>query len=210
MAGRLTRFLNLEAPHRPGDAPPHEVATKARFTGDPSGIALAHDVGEQPFLRCPRCEADNSRFADRCFNCQEILTGEDVRAWNEQLWERRRAESAREQVQAQESRSQGEILRQNRMLGEALAREVGQRERARLSWSSGGHDFTPVGVRLLWLLPTARARVWAGAAAAAAFFAAGGVALMARGHPMAQAGGAVVALLLLVLFAPNARYRRWW
>jgi len=211
MAGRLTRFLNLEAPRRPGEAPPHGVATKARFTGEPSGIALAHDVGEQPFLRCPRCEADNSRYAERCFNCQAGLTGEDVRAWNEQLWERRRAESAREQqVQAQESRSEGELLRQNRMLGEALAREVGQRERARLSWWSGGHDFTPVGVRLLSLLPTTRARVWAGAAAVAAFFAAGAVALMARGHPLLQGGGAVVALLLVVFFTPNARYRRWW
>jgi hypothetical protein len=211
MAGRLTRFLNLEQPRRPGDAPPHEVATKERFTGvgEPSGIALSHDVGEQPFLRCPRCEADNTRYAERCFNCQADLRGEEVRAWNEQLWARRQEEVAREVVTARESEE--ELRRQNRMLGEALAREVGQRERARLSWTTGaGGDFTPVGIRLLWLLPTTRARVWAGAAAVAAFFASGTVAVTARGHPLAQVAGAAVALLLLVLFTPNARYRRWW
>jgi len=61
MAGRLTRFLNLERPHRPGEAPKHEVATKARFTGEPSGMVLEPDLGERPFLRCPRCEADSAR-----------------------------------------------------------------------------------------------------------------------------------------------------
>jgi hypothetical protein len=215
MAGRLTRFLNLERPHRPGDAPPHEVATKARFTGEPSGLALEPDAGEQPFLRCPRCEADNSRYAERCFNCQESLTGEDVRAWNEQLWAQREQELARQQqAQVQQRPTEQELLRQNQMLGEALAREVGDRERARLSgWSGGngnGSDFTPVGVRLLSLFPTTRARVIAGAAAVAAFLGAGITAFLARKHPMLQGAGLVVALLLLALFTPNVRYRRWW
>jgi hypothetical protein len=211
MAGRLTRFLNLERPHRPGEAPPHEVATKARFTGETSGMVLSPDLGEQPFLRCPRCEADNSRYAERCFNCQDVLTGEDVRAWNEQLWTRRQEEAAREQQQGQIPTEQ-DLLRQNRMLGEALAREVAEKERARLSWWSGGNanDFTPAGVRLLRLLPTTRARALAGAAAVAGFFGAAIVAFLARKHPMLQGGALVVALLLLALFTPNARYRRWW
>jgi len=206
MAGRLTRFLNLERPHRPGEAPKHEVATKARFTGEPSGMVLEPDFGERPFLRCPRCEADSSRYADRCFNCQEPLTGEDVRAWNEQLWAKRKAQ------QQSVARDQGEaaLLQQNRLLGEALAREVAERERTRLSWWSGADDFTPVGMRLLSLLPTTRGRVLAGAVAFAAFLGGAITAFVARKHPMLQGAGFVVALLMVVLFTPNTRYRRWW
>ena len=106
MAGRLTRFLKLERPRRPDEAPHHEVATTARFTGPPSGMALEMDHGEQPFLRCPRCEADNTRYADRCVNCQAPLVGDDVRAWNERLWAERQAQRAREHAARQESRSE--------------------------------------------------------------------------------------------------------
>ena len=213
MAGRLTRFLKLERPRRPGEAPHHEVATAARFSGAPSGMALEMDHGEQPFLRCPRCEADNTRYAERCLNCQALLVGDDVRAWNERLWAERQAQRAQEQAALQESRTEQELLQQNRMLGEALAREVGERERARLSWwwSGGMRDPTPIGVRLLGLLPTPRTRIVAGAVAAASFVGAGLLAFGARGHPRLQMAGFVVGLLLLVLFSPNLpRYRRWW
>jgi hypothetical protein len=210
MAGRLTRFLNLERPHRSGEAPRHEVATKARFTGEPSGIALEPDFGEQPFLRCPRCEADNSRYAERCVNCQAALTGEEVRAWNERLWAERKAHKAQENTAVARTRMEQSLLEQNRKLGEALAREMGERERARLSWWSGANDMTPVGVRLLSLLPTTRARVLAGAVALATFFAAAITAFVARKHPMLQGAGFLVGLVLLVLFTPNVRYRRWW
>jgi hypothetical protein len=207
MAGRLTRFLNLERPHRPGEAPPHEVLTRARFSGEPSGIALEPDLGGQPFLRCPRCEADNSRYAERCHNCQLSMGGEDVRAWNERFWSERKAG---EQSAAGPTRTEDSLLRQNRMLGEALAREIGARERTRLSWWSGADDLTPVGFRLLSLLPTTRARVLAGTVAFGTFLAAGVTALMARKYPLLQGAGFVIGLLLLVLFTPNARYRRWW
>jgi len=209
MAGRLTRFLNLERPHRPGEAPKHEVATKARFTGEPSGMALEPDLGEQPFLRCPRCEADNSRYAARCLNCQAPLTGEDVRAWNERLWAERKAAQAQEQPAARAQRETA-LLEQHRLLGEALAREVAERERTRLSWWSGAEDFTPVGVRLLSLFPTTRGRVLGGAVAFAAFLGGAITAFVARKHPMLQGAGFVVALLMVVLFTPNTRYRRWW
>jgi len=213
MAGRLTRFLKLEQRRRPGEAPPREVATPGRFSGEPSGIALEIDAGEQPFLRCPRCEADNSRFAERCLNCQAPLTGEDVRAWNEELWSQRQEERAREEEQLRERRTREELERQNRALGEALAREVGQRERARLSWWGfrGADDVTPVGVRLISLLPTTGARLLAGLVAAALFFGGGIAAFEARGHPKLQGAGIVVSVLTLVLFTPNVRYRRpWW
>jgi hypothetical protein len=210
MAGRLTRFLNLERPHRPGEAPKHEVATKARFTGEPSGMALERDMGEQPFLRCPRCEADNSRYAERCLNCQAPLTGEEVRAWNERLWAERKAQQSQEKSAVAGDRTEELLLQQNRMLGEALAREVGERERSRLAWWGGAEDMTPFGVRLLSLLPTTRARVLAGAVAGGTFFGAAITAFLARKHPMLQGAGFVVAVLLLALFTPNVRYRRWW
>ena len=214
MAGRLTRFLNLERPHRGGDAPKHEVATTARFTGEPSGIALDRDLGEQPFLRCPRCEADNSRFAERCQNCQTILTGEDVRGWNEKLWAERKAQHAREQAAMTEAQREESLLRQNRALGEALAREVGERERWRLAWwgsGDGSHDATPIGVRLLSLLPTLASRLFACGVALAVFL--GGVitALTARGHPKLQGASFVAAVLVVMLFTPGVpRRRRWW
>ena len=211
MAGRLTRFLNLERPHAPGEKapPPHEVATKARFTGEPSGIATEPDFGDQPFLRCPRCEADNTRYAQRCTNCSGDLTGEDVRQWNARLWAERKA-----QEKTAVRVSEEELLQQNRMLGEALAREVAQREQARLSWwasGTGADDATPIGVRLLSLLPGTQSRVIAGVAAALTFVAAVGVALSARGHPRLQIAGFVVGGVLALLFTPNVpRRRRWW
>ncbi len=218
MAGRLTRFLNLERPHEPGEKPaaPHEVATRARFTGEPSGIATEPDFGEQPFLRCPRCEADNSRYAGRCTNCSAPLGGEDVRVYNDRLWAERKTQRAQEEAARRSAQlSPEQLAEQNRMLGEALAREVAIREEARLSWwssgTSGSWNSTPIGVRLLSLLPSAQARIVAGVIAAATFVAAAAAALTARGHPRVQIAGFVVGTLLLVLFAPNTpRRNRWW
>src|SRR5438309_12124163 len=148
-------------------------------------MALEMDHGEQPFLRCPRCEADNTRYTDRCVNCQAPLVGDEVRTWNERLWAERQAQRAREHAAQQESRSEQELLQQNRMLGEALAREVGEHERARLSWwwSGGLRDPTPIGVRPLGMLPTTRPRLAAGAVAAAPFGGAAPLAFGARRHP---------------------------
>ena len=218
MAGRLTRFLNLERPHQPGEKQPapHEVATKARFTGEPSGMVTEPDFGEQPFLRCPRCEADNTRFAQRCINCSAPLGDEEARAFNERLWAERKAVRVQEEVAHQQKRlSEAELVQQNRMLGEALAREVGERERERLggfSWGSGGYsDATPIGIRLLSLLPSTQSRIIAGAGAAVTFIAAAGLALGGHGHPRLQLAGFIVGLLLLLLFTPNMpRRRRWW
>ncbi|HYS07271.1 MAG TPA: hypothetical protein VEP66_00955 [Myxococcales bacterium] len=211
MAGRLTRFLNLERPHRPGDAPKHEVATTGRFTGEPPTMALERDFGDQPFLRCPRCEADNSRYAEKCQNCSAPLTGEDVRAWNEKLWAERKALEAQQQSAATGAKSAEALLLQNRMLGEALAQAVGARERARLSWWMGAtQDSTPIGVRLLSFLPTTGARVLAGVLAFALFIGSVTTAIAARGHPKLQGVGFVAAMAVIVLFAPNVPRRRRW
>jgi hypothetical protein len=211
MAGRLGRFLKLEQPQKRAEAPQHEVATAARFRGEPSGIALEPDFGDQPFLRCPRCEADNTRYAERCQNCQERLTGEDVRAWNAQLWAARKAAAVATPEPAQVA--QPLTAEAQRLLGEAIAREVGARERARLSWWSPdtARDATPAGMRLLAMLPTRRARAMVGAAALVMFVAGALVALAPGHHPAVRGAGLVVSMLLLVLFTPNLpRRRRWW
>ena len=205
MAGRLTRFLNLERPHKQGDEPRHEVATTGRFTGEPSGLAVEHDYGEQPFLRCPRCEADNSRYAERCYNCQAALTGEDVRLFNEKLWAERKAQAA------SSKQSVADLQEKNRALGEVLAREVMQRERARMSWWNAGDDATPLGVRLLSGLPDLRWRLCAGAAMVGVFVGSVITALTARGHPRLQGAAFIAAVFVVMLFTPNVpRRRRWW
>ncbi|HTO95688.1 MAG TPA: hypothetical protein VMK66_01485 [Myxococcales bacterium] len=215
MAGRLTRFLNLERPRAPGEKP-HEVATRGRFTGEPPELAVERDFGDQPFLRCPRCQTDNSRYAQRCGSCATPLDSEEAQAFNDRLWTERKAERAREEVALRQRRpSEAELLQQNRMLGEALAREVGQREWNRLSflgWGSGGYyDPTPIGFRLLSLLPSLQAKIVAGALAVVTFIGAVTAALAGRGHPRVQGAGFVVGVLLLLLFTPNLpRRRRWW
>ena len=227
MAGRLTRFLNLEKPRRPGEAPAHEVATKGRFTDEAPPVAAPDDLfraqreaqlrsgieletespAEQPFLRCPVCEADNSKYAARCINCQARLDSDEARAWNARLWqERRKAQEAGAQPQLDAE----SLLAQNRALGEALAREVGERERARLSWLGTG-DGTPAGMRLLGLIQSPGARFATVIALVATFFGSAIVAYTAKGHPALQVGGLVVAMALLALFTPNRRRRwRWW
>src|SRR5215470_16134204 len=112
MTGRLTRFLNLERSRKPASEAPTGVANVGRFGGEPpraaepvdafkeerqaqirSGIDVEmHGAEEQPFLRCPVCEADNSRYAVKCLNCQRSLDGPEVLAWNRQLWAARRAQ----------------------------------------------------------------------------------------------------------------------
>jgi hypothetical protein len=206
MAGRLARFLRLEQA-KTGAGPAHELATAARFRGEPSGIALEPDFGEHPFLRCPRCQADNTRYAERCQNCQARLTGEDVRDWNARFWAARQPaeveKPARKAAQLPTPDAQ-------RLLGEAIAREVGERERARLSWwgSESMPDATPAGMRLLAMLPTRPARVMVAAVALAAFAAGALAALDASHRPALRGAGLLMSLLLLVLFTPNPPRRR--
>ncbi|HEY6910109.1 MAG TPA: hypothetical protein VI356_12115 [Myxococcales bacterium] len=200
MAGPLSRFLKLEQPQKGPDGPPHEVANTARFRGEPSGLVLEPDFGEQPFLRCPRCEADNTRYAERCQNCQAPLGGEDVRAWNERFWTARQAADPGKTEPGQTSTPDAQ-----RLLGEAIAREVGERERARLSWWSpeSTHDSTPLGVRLLAMLPTRRTRVTLAALTMATFAAAAWAALDGSHRPAVRGAGLVISMLLLLLFTPN-------
>jgi hypothetical protein len=224
MAGRLTRFLNLERPRPARDEPVHEVMTPGRFTPekvqpaaaaepahavmtpgrfDPPELQLSQDHGEQPFLRCPSCEADNSRFAVKCVNCGTRLDTQEVHAFNDQLWQTRHeeAEAARlveeERQRSLEADREG-LAADQRALGESIAEDVGARERARLG------DPMPIGLRLLAKLE-GTAQIIAASAAAALFLTSATVAFTARGHHVLQFLGTITVIGLLVLFVPNRR-----
>jgi hypothetical protein len=103
--------------------------------------------GEQPFLRCTACEADNVRHAARCATCGADLDTEPVRRFNQQLWAARRAEAAAEaeansERRAQLERDAAELGTMRRQAAEALAREVGDAERRRLEQEGFGPGWT--------------------------------------------------------------------
>lgn len=223
MSPKLTRFLNLERARKPAETPPHEVATRARFGGEEapaaapdfraeraaqleSGVSLdAHPDAEQPFLRCPVCEADNSRYAVRCLNCQAALDTLEAREWNRRLWDERRRQRAAEPKPHVASELAPD---QQRMLREMLAREVAQSERARLSYADSQ---SPLGMRLLAMIPNQDVRFAVAMGMVAVFFGAGLVAFVAKERPALQLPAIVIAIALLVLFMPNRRRRsRWW
>jgi hypothetical protein len=229
MAGRLTRFLNLERARKPDDHEPHVVLTKERFGAGPpppsdfhaeraaqleSGIEVetASPLG-QPFLRCPVCEADNSRYALRCLNCSRALDTDEVHGWNEQFWARRRVQMEQEhQAEGKTDLPPGAALDAQRQLGEVLAQQVAEHERARLGWmgDSRMYDPMPWGWRILNSISNPGTRFAVAMGLVFTFFGAGGVAL--RAHDGAVRGVAgFIALALVGLFLPNWRggRRRW-
>ena len=221
MAGRLTRFLNLERARKPGDTPTHGVVSRERFSGesppvvppeDPfraeraaqldSGVEIdAHPDSEQPFLRCPVCESDNSKFAVKCINCQGRLDTEEVHQWNARLW------AARQRARAREPRPPLAVDQQ-RLLGETLARRVAEREGSRLRIDAR----TPIGLQLLQEIRDPNLRFAVAMGMVVTFFGAGIVVYVAKGHTLVQAVGAIVAGALFVLFMPrsSSRSSRWW
>jgi hypothetical protein len=194
--GRLTRFLNLERP-RPSSEESLPPLNAARFEPRPE-IELQRDDGEQPFVRCPHCEADNGKFAVTCLNCNARLDTPEVRVWNEQFWAARQAQAASD-AQAEQER-QRQLAADQRAMGEAIAQEVGERERQRLG------DSTPLGWRFLADLPE-NERLPTLIGVAALFVLNGAMAMGLRGHPLLQLLGGGVAIALLVLFAPLNRPR---
>ena len=161
---RLRRFLHLERPRaaggeardaptsaagrfegvlRPGRhprAPSASGAELGRFGPDPDPrIELVEaDAAARPFTRCMRCGMDHGVFATECEGCGASLDTEAQRAFNEQLWARRREEAAREEAanagrRALAARAESSLSASRRAMAEELAREVGRRERARLA-----------------------------------------------------------------------------
>lgn len=146
MATRLTRFLKLEKARPPAPVTRPELP---RFR-EPEPSLAEETPGEQPFRRCAGCEAENTRYAERCVNCREELHTPAQDAFNARLWEERQTQLAEERAQIKGRAALSS--EDQRLLGEAIATEVADRERFRLDWMSG-EGRTPLAVRLCNSLP---------------------------------------------------------
>ena len=111
-AGDLARFAPPVEPERPVELEPRSDA--------------------QPFVRCPSCGLDSPPGTRRCA-CGTALDTLEAVAFNTELWDRHREEVSRHE--AEQTRSRAEQLEEarqhqeeNRRLGEALAREIAERE----------------------------------------------------------------------------------
>jgi hypothetical protein len=254
---RLRRFLNLERPRREGaeaappvsdrrfgsmeppapvpeETPVPEEATQ-RFREPrerPLEVARPREW-EQPFIRCCRCETDNTLFAATCQSCQADLHTREQRLFNERLWAQRRREAADEAAVLAERERQRERLaaeesRARRELAAEMARREGDRVRDRLesdgSWGrvprrGGGWgdddgyagdpgSRAPAGIRLLRLIRNPAARI------AVAIAALGLPVLLVVAAPRgsgAQTLGMILIAALVAMVSPG-RYRRrgWW
>jgi hypothetical protein len=214
-----------DAPPAPAEDLPKPAEALSRFRpatplppGEEMPVADAEPEGTQPFQRCAVCETDSTRFAQSCANCGARLDTPEQRAFNERVWAQHREENARtdaELAKIQRDTAGDETLaRSQRQLGEMLARQVGERERARLSWmgddpdpgvEGAGRRETP-GLRLLRLIPSTRARLLVaiglgliGLVFAYVFF---------TGSIGARAAAAVFFYLIITLFVPGGRRRR--
>ena len=216
MPNRLTRFLNLERPRTRPEAQPHEVATRARFSGEEpaaaeddasfraqrearlrSGLEVATgDSAAQPFLRCPVCEADNSRYALKCINCEGRLDTPAVQEWNARLWAARRA-----QADSELPPPPPPPLAAHQEPKTYLAQQGEPSMEARPS--------PPWGRRLLAMIPDGGTRLAASVAVACAFFGSALVAYLARRHPLLQMAAIAFSVALLFLFTPASRRRSW-
>ena len=219
MAGRFTRFLRLERPHQPGEQ--HTpVANPARFAPEErrapaSGIETDEEPADaQPFLRCAQCEMDNTRFAERCANCGAPLHTPEQDLYNRQLWQKRRAEAVAEQEALRKMHEPAApdgavrpVHDPRYALGEALAREVADREEARLSWMSAAVD-VPFGIRaVMAMAPRWRWRV---GLALAAWLTGTGLAALRTHHATAMWLFFGTLAVLLALFTPSRPRRFWW
>ena len=183
-AGTDAKPTPLASPGRFGDRPPHDAAAPEvpAGSGEPPSrspylgplaqlesvpIAEPEPAEAQPFIRCSVCETDASRFAKRCPNCGTLLDTPDQRRFNDRLWSQRLEEKKQSDREVSELRERGAAANldadQQRKLGEQLAREVYEREHARLGWMDEGRGQadrreTP-GLRLLRLIPSTRLRL---------------------------------------------------
>ncbi|WP_242395221.1 hypothetical protein [Anaeromyxobacter oryzisoli] len=227
-APRAERFEGVERPSATPLPAPATGASLGRFGPAPEpSLELADTAGARPFTRCARCGTDSHAFATACPGCGARLDTPDQHAFDERLRAAREAEAAREEAanagrRALQARDAADQARARRALAEAMAREVGEHERRRLDAEYGGwggglgrwggrYDPTPLGLRLLRLLPGPGWRLTAGVVAAAAVLALAALGLSGLVH---RRGGPLLGLavfLALVLIAPPGRLtRRWW
>jgi hypothetical protein len=201
------RFEGVQRPGRGPAAPRSSGADLERFGPEPPPrIELLETASNaQPFTRCMRCGMDHGVFATACTGCNASLDTAEQRAFNERLWARLQEEAAREARAAAERRAladrdQAELARAQRAMGEALAREVAERERWRLGGGAplgdSGYLGPPLGLRLLRALPDWR---WQLGAVAGGVAVVGGLAALGmRGHPGALLAAILLGILLVV------------
>lgn len=143
------RFEAVEGPGAVPAAPLGAGPDPARFSPDPEPpLELAPVDGRRPFVRCARCGMDASAFAARCEGCGARLDTPEQRAFDECFFAARDAEAEREALAGGEraaalAREAAEAAASRRLLGEALAREVGDRERRRLEVEGIGGGLVP-------------------------------------------------------------------
>ncbi|HYD42562.1 MAG TPA: hypothetical protein VEB43_17170 [Anaeromyxobacter sp.] len=165
------RIAGVERPPAAAAAPPRARtgAQLDRFAADPEPrLELVDAEGLRPFTRCRRCGADNNVFATACTGCGIALDTAEQHAFDERFWAARQADADREaRAEAERAdlraRAEAEDARARRAMGEALAREVGDRERRRIDgWGGwrgrGGRsgEWNPLGLRLVRRIPDAR------------------------------------------------------
>jgi hypothetical protein len=135
------RFDALEA-HSPA-APPVTQAREepSREPGNAGLELLERRDGDQPFIRCARCEADNGPLSSQCWNCAASLQGVEQHAFNERLWEQRRREAKAdsEAVQALRcARGEGRDSGAQRRLDANLTAELLKAEERRYAAAGAG------------------------------------------------------------------------
>jgi hypothetical protein len=227
-AGEPPRAEQPAAEASPGGAP---GPVAGRFgVPTPRAPEVATPTGDaQPFVRCYRCETDNSVYAERCTTCTSELDTPEQRRFNEALWAERR-QQAREledevrRLREASARAEEEARRARREMGELIAREVGRQERDRLDreeygdgwgrrggWGRGGgwdgpveRDRRPLGIRLLFAIQDPGRRLLAIAAVASVFVFLVAAALMS---PALRGLLWIAVFLFAMFFAP--RNRRW-
>lgn len=194
-------------------------ATAPSLFDGPTLEADLEPAEAQPFVRCALCEADSSRFAKRCTNCGTLLDTPDQRIFNDRLWTQRQDESRKLETELVNLRARGAAAdldaSEQRKLGEALAREVGDRERQRLSWmedhSQGTDRRETPGLRLLRLIPSTRLRLAVALCllAVGAWFAYSFVTASSVGQRVVPT---IFFWAVIALFVPGRRRRRrrWW
>jgi hypothetical protein len=143
-AATARRFGGVEEPGAAPGAPARSGAGLDRFGAPPPpALELARtDAGERPFTRCPRCAMDHHVTAVECTQCGTRLDTAETRAFNDALWDARRAAAAADEeaaaaLRAAREEAQAQSARDRRAAAEALAREVGEQERRRLDAELG-------------------------------------------------------------------------
>ncbi|HVG62204.1 MAG TPA: hypothetical protein VNA24_26805 [Hyalangium sp.] len=205
---RLQSGQRFEALAEKGEAPQSAAVPEThleRFRGE-APLALADAPREEErFPRCARCESENGRFVRECTVCGADLTTPQQREYNERLWQTRQAQE-REYTQALEkSRQQAEARRQEELADRARLTEQlrsdpwGDRQNKGLL---RGHS---LGMFLLSIIPSKAVRWGIGVGLILLPF------LIARfGPPRVKLMAGPVALLLVLLFLPPSRRKRWW